>query len=393
MILYLGFFKFYKGENRVKILKQVSFSIVTILLITIFIIIIQLFLKSDQENMFLLLSFLMIVIITIGIISKRIKISFLQGRFGAVLLVLIVIFICINIVILTMFNMALSDVLGKELTASEKLGFYKESFDRAIKRNNYTEKINVYSESMNNEEFEYITFYFNDNIDKKYINAAKKSLSKAEDSTEEILGNLEKENLKVILYDNDEEFKQNTDIAYDIYGFYDGIDTIHLDMSKYEDALQPMYIFEDSFIHEYSHYIWRLYIDENDLNHDMPLWFEEGVAEYIKNTGVLVEYPEGSMIKMEELNKMNTQEDFLRLMIDKDYDPYSQSYYAIDSLIEMKGINIITDILNKSKERDFYEAFSIATGMEVEEFQNIFIPKYIENYERRIEKEIEMMNN
>jgi len=377
----------------VEILKQILFSIISIILITITIFTIQLFLNSGQENIFLLVSFLIVAIITIGIISKRIKINFLQGKFGKVLLVLIVIITCVNIVILTMFNMALSDVVGKELTASEKLKFYKDSFDRANKRNNYTEKINSYSESMNNEEFKYITFYFSNKIDKKYVNAAKKFLSKSEDSTEKILGNLEKENLKVILYDNDEEFKQNTDIAYDIYGFYDGIGTIHLDMSRYEDALQPMYVFEDSFIHEYSHYTLDLYIDKKDLNHDMPLWFEEGVAEYIKNTGVLVEYPQDSTIKMEKLNKMNTQEDFLRLMIDKDYDPYGQSYYAIDSLIEMKGKDIVTDILKESQQKDFYEAFSICTGMEIEEFQDVFMTMYIENYERKVDEEIENMTN
>ncbi|WP_165442883.1 peptidase MA family metallohydrolase [Senegalia massiliensis] len=306
--------------------------------------------------------------------------KFLQGKLGSVLLIFILTSICINIVILTMFNKGLLDMFGEELTANEKLDFYKESFGRAIKINDYTKKINGYSESMNREEFRYITFYFSDKIDKKYIDATKESLSEAEDLTENILGKLEKESLKVILYDNVKEFKENADTSYNINGLYDGIGTIHLNMNKYKNVL-TIDAFQDIFIHEYAHYIWGLYIKENDIYENIPVWFEEGVAEYIENNGVSVEYSISFEQNMEKFKKMNTREDFESLIENEDYNPYDQSYYAIDSLIEMKGKSIISEILNESKEKDFYGAFFIATGMEIEEFQNVFMPVYIDNYE------------
>lgn len=203
-----------------------------------------------------------------------------------------------------------------------------------------------------------------------------------------MFGDVEKENLKIILYSNEKDFQNNGRGLNHISGLYDGMNGIHINCSK----AQPQWMFEEIFMHEYTHYIYDLYLTQKDISKEIPQWFTEGVAEYIKYNETIVEYSPPFLQTTEKFKNMDTNEDFQNLSKNEQYDPYMQSYFAIYTLINREGENVISDILLKTKKMDFYEAFSERVGMNIEDFQEIYLEEYIKDLNKRINEELKELD-
>lgn len=108
--------------------------------------------------------------------------------------------------------------------------------------------------------------------------------------------------------------------------------------------------------HEYTHFLINSKLKENSLfPKAIPLWFNEGIAEYVGVSSRQGYIPEKfkTTVKLSELN------DFF------DEDPdlfYNQSVVFINYLIKNYGYNSIGNIIDNLKKHNFEEAIEIVTG-------------------------------
>ena len=87
-------------------------------------------------------------------------------------------------------------------------------------------------------------------------------------------------------------------------------------------------------------------------------------------------------IRIMELQKLETSEEFSQALekgqnIEDFYDPYVYSYYMIDSLVDLKGKEIITDLILESKDGNFYESFEKLVGVDIKSYQKVDLVEYI----------------
>ena len=142
--------------------------------------------------------------------------------------------------------------------------------------------------------------------------------------------------------------------------------TIHISIES-PNLIVP---FEDSFIHEYTHYRVHLYLKKNQLTmNSLPQWFNEGFAEFTANLKTTVDIELNSVYDFTEMNK---NDDFHKTN-DTGYNVYRQSYFAVYELVNKYGIGIIPALLQSNSYPDFYKNFKKFTGATILEFQTTFL--------------------
>lgn len=382
-----------KGDLAMKFVKQFMLSFLFIFPITILVFIQHLFLQSSQGKLVWSISiFILFIILIYGIyhiFRGKLKLGFLQGRIGAMTIILMSIILAINITVISISNIVLSEIYSESATTFQKLGGYKRLVNTLVSKKSYIKSVKDNIETMNQEKLGYLNLYYDGEIDKYHVDLIKEFVPQAEEATSLLFGKVNKENVNVIFYSREKDFekytkdfRENTRGLNYLSGMYNvDMNSIHLNRFSKEQADWEI---GEIFMHEYAHYIYELYLSQNNIGNNIPLWFNEGIAEYIGYNGSVVEYSPSWMQKTEKFTNMNADEDFQRLLRNEKYNPYLQSYYAVNTLIKDKGPSIITDILQKSKEKEFYEAFSEAVGMNIEKFQDVYLQEYIDEYNERI---------
>ncbi|WP_377890352.1 collagenase [Alkalihalobacillus sp. R86527] len=198
----------------------------------------------------------------------------------------------------------------------------------------------------------------------------KETLDKAKSLNEQLLGEIKERNVDLILFSDKEEFDKMSDLE-NVSGFYHTFALlIGVRVDNKEEILKekegPLYFFERSVLHEYSHYALdrKVEVTGYGLN-SYPLWFQEGLAEYIANEGTNVEPWNFSLVAFDELR---THEQWRDARLRKMTDVYRQSYYAVSHLIEEKGEGVINEIIEATGESgDFESSFIDVTGLTYEE--------------------------
>ncbi|MFC0189234.1 hypothetical protein ACFFJY_13100 [Fictibacillus aquaticus] len=136
------------------------------------------------------------------------------------------------------------------------------------------------------------------------------------------------------------------------------------------------------FAHEYSHHMLVAYLESHGLdNRHLPRWFEEGAAEYaaVKSVRLRPPFRPLNIIPFKKIHSMSQWENANRNA--SPHNPYKQSYYAIDEVIQRNGGRTIGSLMLKSANGNFYEKFETAIGMKIEQFQVEFLKKEMEEFQ------------
>lgn len=202
--------------------------------------------------------------------------------------------------------------------------------------------------------------YYEKSIDNKNKNTIEKWLEQSKRDASVLFNVNEDYKVDVVVFNNEDEFMDALEISInDVAAIYLN-DTIYM----YKDSIKGRNI-----IHEYTHHIVNYYCKENNINkHNIPTWFEEGVAEYtsmIHNKGDLI-YIVDVNKKVDFRNLGNSNEE-ISDMINDGYNVYGQSYLVIKEIVKEKGLDIIMNILNDSREMEFYDAFEKNVGRSIED--------------------------
>jgi hypothetical protein len=126
------------------------------------------------------------------------------------------------------------------------------------------------------------------------------------------------------------------------------------------------YGFRETILHEYAHYSYNEFLNENNIDSELiPMWFQEGIAEYKGNTSDLSE----QSLEFIPFKDLGSKTDWKRNINTKG-NQYLQSGYAIRNIINLKNEKILKEITIKNKEMDFNSAFEQAMDISLENFEN-----------------------
>lgn len=246
----------------------------------------------------------------------------------------------------------------------------------------------LFNESINNMKkvnIGSISFFYNDEeSSNESIEMIKSFIPQVNKNISILFSTGKEENLNIILYDDKKDLLKYAKGLNNIDGYYDSANnSIHLinfniDLEEWE--------YEKLFMHEYTHYKFDLFLKENKIKaSSIPVWFHEGIAEYVGYNGSILEYSPLSLAKEKDFKSMNTTEEFEQARLEK-YNPYLQSCYAIDKLIKTNKEGVIANIILKTKDMDFYKAFQSVTKMNIDEFQKVYLKERKDDYNKRVKK-------
>ena len=369
-----------------KLLKRTLLPVLFILLSLGLIFILELFLNLEQTEVLVTIVFIISAILflygLLQIIVGKTKSKFFKARRNGFILIAFVFMFLVLMLQVTAFNIGIYEAFQGEFTALEKVEMYK-TFNSSIKeKKEYNSQVETYIKELTLKEMGYIDLYYDASINIEYLNRMEETIYLAEDIVEDILGDFKKEPLKVILY-GDEEFKIDRFDSELLQGYFDG-ESIHIKKISEDQSFLDL---QKIFIHEYMHYACELYYFENNIINPLPTWFNEGLAEYVANDDGNMEYSSIYIENPIDLQRLETSEKFSNALesgqnIEKFFDPYVYSYYIIDSLVDLKGQGVITDLMLNSKDMDFYEGFEIFLGVDIETYQKLNLVEYIEKKEQ-----------
>lgn len=244
---------------------------------------------------------------------------------------------------------------------------------------NSTEKssktLNNITQDMKSYKDGNITYYYDEKLesDNYFLKRMKLFISNGEKESCKYFGTTSKFPLKIIVFDSSNSFSASLNVNTKIINTKYGIPRV-LALYKYND--KAIYTsFEDlsptKFIHEYTHYKMNSFLKDNmiDIN-KIPIWFCEGVAEYVSSPYAINNYKGKSLEDIQDFKKLDNSKNFMKSFEDG-HDVFFQSYLAIKKIIDIKGENVIQNILINSKSMNFYNAFEKVVGMNVDDFQKL----------------------
>lgn len=166
-------------------------------------------------------------------------------------------------------------------------------------------------------------------------------------------------------YDKDvflSRFESNTD---NISAYYvDAIKTIYIYVDSYENILNNKENFSEILLHEISHYYFSEFLRKNNISSkDVPVWINEGIADYISNRISFLDYDN---IEFIPFNNISTSNDWSKIKSGKQY---IQSLYSINKIISNHSEDILIDLLLELKEYDFNIAFKNIVGVDFSSFE------------------------
>lgn len=142
-------------------------------------------------------------------------------------------------------------------------------------------------------------------------------------------------------------------------------------------------IWELILIHEYSHYQSHLFSNQHGLSITrIPSWFEEGIADYFAE-GSTVWYDLES-VELIDFHDLDSQQEFDHAATDV-YDPYTQSFLAVQSLVGAHGEDIIPELLKSRSTEAFYKNLEVMIGMKIEEYEALFLKEMIAEQNQIVE--------
>lgn len=217
------------------------------------------------------------------------------------------------------------------------------------------------TKNMDTQNFSNGTIYSQNRLESSYSKRIEEAIEKSNNSINKIFGQTKVYPLRIIVFPTSKEYDKafnnlgDSDAHYDTYALYLSLD----ELTDY------------SLIHEYAHYKTESFCKDNKINSlAIPMWFNEGVAEYLSFQYRTDKANKVSLEKLIDFRELNKQQQITK-GIQQGYDVYFQGYLSIKKIIELTGENSIRNIILDLDDMDFYDAFYKNIGLRVEEFQKL----------------------
>ena len=125
--------------------------------------------------------------------------------------------------------------------------------------------------------------------------------------------------------------------------------------------------FKDDLFHEYTHYVIDSFIDDNEIdNKSVPLWFQEGICEYITGENIFID----GELEYIPLNNLETYEDWNKEKENTKANIYDQSKLAVLKIVNEKGEKVLKDMILSCKNKDFETIIKDYMNCSFEEFES-----------------------
>lgn len=222
------------------------------------------------------------------------------------------------------------------------------------------------------EEYHHVSIYYEEDF-ADLLPLTKETLDWAMERNEELFGHLEEKEMDIIVFENEEDMAQLSELK-NISGFYSEFERLlgiiyYNKESILEDNELALYRFQKNILHEYTHYVFERKIDETEADDSAlyPVWFHEGLAEYVANDTFHLEH---SLFQSVPLDQLVTHDQWQKARFIDRANVYEQSYFAISYLVDEFGEESLNELINSTgMTRDFEKSFTKLTGMTLSEFE------------------------
>ena len=223
----------------------------------------------------------------------------------------------------------------------------------------------TYNSEFNEINYQDVKILYKNNIEEA-IPFLKECIDNSKYDCERIFG---KVNMSLIIkldYDKDiflSRFNRNAD---NLSAYYiDSLKTIYMYVDNSYDILNDKANFARILTHEISHYYFSQFLKKNNISSEnVPIWINEGVADYISQRIQYLNYDNSQFIPFKELANSN---DWNNISSGKQY---IQSFYSINKIIDMKDETVIKELLLELKNYHFNTAFKRVMGEDFSTFEN-----------------------
>ncbi len=295
----------------------------------------------------------------------------LKGNSGIFSLIFFTVCITFLSIYFLSINLMITTELGDNLTIEEKYQLYIIPF--------HEKKVTIadYQAMKENKlvsTYHHVDIYY-ESHEVELLPIIEDTIDKADELTSTIFGEIEDNQIDLILHSSTEELYEKTSLIETV-GYFDDPNNIMgiaiTDLTKILSNEMPQsFYFQSTILHEYAHYRLQAYLKQQGLYvYRVPLWFHEGVAEYVGMNNVAHRYYPFREIGFKNLV---THQDWEKYRLEN-YDVYLQSYYGIKYLVDQYGEPVLkTIIIETARENDFDKGFSKATGITIEELQELYV--------------------
>jgi hypothetical protein len=241
-------------------------------------------------------------------------------------------------------------------------------------------EIKLKADSMKHE-YENISIYYQEE-NEELIPLTIETLKWAEQISIEILGEYEQRPIDLIFMDRESlDQLSNSEGVAGYFSYFDKLMGVYVHPEDVEDILQELetqlYFFQRKILHEYAHHATFRKIEEAGGYGDVfPEWFVEGIAEYVGNDQTEVNY-DSNRFDFLPLESISLEDDWEEARRIDGADPYMQSYFTVNYLIQVYGKNIVVDLIEQTNETEgFYKAFEQNIGKTTSEFEQDVLEYY-----------------
>lgn len=206
-------------------------------------------------------------------------------------------------------------------------------------------------------------------------------LGEIELKCKEIFGDME-DNLTIKFdYDKDVFYTRLNNGHEVAAGYYvPGTNIIYMYAEDAYDILINKRDFNGILFHEFTHYYYDQYLESNNVNDKwIPAWFAEGISDYVSRDEACIDSYDLKFIPFDNIKDSAGWNSI------ESGEQYIQSFYAISKLVELKGKNVINDLIINIKEDNFNSVFEEVVGMTLNNFEEI-IKKDIENSKNKCDE-------
>lgn len=319
----------------------------------------------------IILFFIFILYIITRIIFNNKKIIIYKGNLGALMLISMVIVISINSGVISLWALSILE------NTDSKVNLY----DITLKAKS---SVNYYYH-FNTEAYNNVKIMYGENS-KCGMTVVKKYIDSIERDCERVFAPVTLEPLILQLHYDKGEFNKLSEELEEYTGIYfinnlTNENTIGVFVNDgYDDILainNKANNFKKLLRHEYVHYYFYLFSKCNNIDiASIPIWYSEGIAEYMAEASVKFNGALPSTVI--PFRKISTKEGWINYF-NKGYNVYNQGYFAIYNLVLLKGEQVIKNILLKVPEMGFQSAFKEEVGVNLEEFEELLLKQGKDN--------------
>ena len=307
---------------------------------------------------------------------KKIKyLNDLSSKISKLLRYIYVTFNLTSLVIILIFSYSVITYKGDMLTDFFEMGLLVE-----IQKDDYYEK-------MNEKTYNNIRIIYNNDID-PILPLIEKYIEEISEKNNTLLGVNTSDKLTIQIDYDEEVFLMRPMLFTDNYnanigGYYNKkSNTIYLYTNNpINDVLMNLpqvsisegninisdNSFKDNLFHEYTHYVIDRFIEDNNMDkNSLPLWFEEGICEYITTNDIYFDKD----LEYISLKKLETYEGFNNEISNLQANIYEQSKLAVLKIVNEKGEKVLKDMILSLKDKDFETVIQEYMNCSFEEFEN-----------------------